>query len=71
MHVELYHTIEDLKRTFRREKNPKVSVRIQAVYLALMGKNALEVGIGFGLAWKASSLIDLEWVPKSRWSPAI
>ena len=42
MTIELYHTTEDLKRMFRKEKNPHLAVRIQAIYLGLMGKTAVE-----------------------------
>jgi len=43
MHVELYHTTTDLKRLFRKEKDPRTASRIRAVYLALMDKNAPEI----------------------------
>ena len=43
MYVELYHTTTDLKRLFRKEKDPRLASRIRAVYLALMDKNAPEV----------------------------
>ena len=43
MRVELYHTTADLKRLFRKEKDPRLASRIRAVYLALMDKNAPEI----------------------------
>lgn len=43
MHVELYHTTIELKKIFRKEKDPRRSVRIRAVYLALMGKSAPQI----------------------------
>jgi len=43
MGVELYHTTADLKRLFRKEKDPRLASRIRAVYLALMDKNAPEI----------------------------
>ena len=43
MHVELYHTTSELKKIFRREKDPRLAIRIRAVYLALMGKTALQI----------------------------
>ena len=42
MNIELYHTTEELKRMFRKEKDPRLAVRIQAIYLGLMGKTAVE-----------------------------
>jgi transposase len=43
MHVELYHTTTELKKIFRKEKDPRRVVRIRAVYLALMGKTAPQI----------------------------
>lgn len=43
MHVELYHTTNELKKIFRKEKDPRRAVRIRAVYLALMGKTAPQI----------------------------
>lgn len=43
MHVELYHTTSELKKIFRKEKDPRSAVRIRAVYLALMGKTAPQI----------------------------
>ena len=43
MHVELYHTTSELKKIFRKEKNPRRAVRMRAVYLAMMGKTAPQI----------------------------
>lgn len=43
MHVELYHTTTELKQLFRKGKDPRLAVRIRAVYLALMGKTAPQI----------------------------
>jgi transposase len=43
MHVELYHTTSELKKIFRKEKDPRRAVRIRAVYLALMGQTAPKI----------------------------
>jgi transposase len=50
MHVELYHTTGELKKFFRKEKNPRHAVRIRAVYLALMGKTAPQIAHVLGYA---------------------
>ena len=38
----LYHTTAELKLMFGKEKDQRLAVRIQAIYLALMGKTAVE-----------------------------
>ena len=43
MKVQLYHTIDELKKLFRKEKNSRSATRIRAVYLAMMGKSAPEI----------------------------
>lgn len=43
MKVELYHTTIELKRLFRKEKDPRLANRIRAVYLAMMNKSAPQV----------------------------
>ena len=43
MKVELYYTTDELKKMFRKERNPRVAVRIRAVYLALMDKTACQI----------------------------
>ena len=43
MHVELYHTTIELKKIFRKDKDPRRAVRIPAVYLALRGKTASQI----------------------------
>ena len=48
MRVELYHTSDELKRLFRKEKNALLSTRIRAVYLALLGKSAPEIAALLG-----------------------
>jgi len=48
MKVELYHTTEELKRLSRKEKNPRTSARIRAVYLAMMEKTAPEIATILG-----------------------
>ena len=48
MKVELYHTTEELKRIFRKEKNPRTAARIRAVHLAMMDKTAPEIATVLG-----------------------
>ena len=48
MKVELYHTSTELKQLFRKEKNPRTSARIRAVYLAMMDKTAPEIACLLG-----------------------
>ena len=48
MNVELYHTSKELKKLARQEKDPKQSVRIRAVYLALMDKTAEQIAEHLG-----------------------
>lgn len=48
MKVELYHTTKELKRLFRKEKNPRIAARIRAVYLAMMDKTAPEIATVLG-----------------------
>ena len=43
MHVELYHTTNELKKIFRKEKESRRAIRVRAVYLALMGKTAPQI----------------------------
>jgi len=44
MKVELYHTTSELKKLFRKEKNPRIAVHIRAVYPALMDKTTPQIG---------------------------
>lgn len=53
MKVELYHTTEELKRLFRKEKNPRTAARIRAVYLAMMEKTAPEIAAILGYTIRA------------------
>lgn len=48
MKVELYHTTEELKQLFRKERNPRIAARIRAVYLAMMNKTAPEIATILG-----------------------
>jgi transposase len=48
MKVELYHTTEELKQLFRKERNPRIAARIRAVYLAMMNKTAPEIATVLG-----------------------
>lgn len=48
MHVELYHTSRELKALARQQKDPRQAVRVRAVYLALMGKTAEQIGTALG-----------------------
>jgi transposase len=48
MKVELYHTTDELKGLFRKEKNPRMAARIRAVYLAQMDKTAPEIATVLG-----------------------
>lgn len=50
MQIELYHSSDELKRLFRKEKDPRVSNRIRAVYLGLMGKTAPEIATVLGFS---------------------
>jgi transposase len=50
--VELYHTTSELKKLFRKEQNPRLTARIRVVYLALMDKNAPEIGDLLGYSRK-------------------
>ena len=43
MNIELYHTTQELKELFRKEKDPRLATRIRAVYLGLMDKTAPEI----------------------------
>lgn len=43
MKIELYHTTDELKQLFRKEKDSRISTRIRAVYLGLMGKTAPQI----------------------------
>lgn len=53
MMIELYHTPSDLKTRFRKEKDPRLAVRIRAVYLGLMGKTAPEIAVLLGYSRRA------------------
>jgi len=53
MMIELYHTTSDLKTRFRKEKDPRLAVRIRAVYLGLMGKTAPEIAVLLGYSRRA------------------
>jgi len=44
MKVELYDTTSELKKLFRKEQNPRLATRIRAVYLAMMDKDAVQIG---------------------------
>jgi len=48
MNVKLYHTSQELKKLARQEKDPKIAVRIRAVYLALMDKTAEQIAENLG-----------------------
>ena len=48
MKIELYHTTDELKRLFRKEKDSRIATRIRAVYLGLMGKTAPEIATLLG-----------------------
>jgi len=48
MKVELYHTSKELKKLARQEKDPKIAVRIRAVYLALMEKTVEQIAENLG-----------------------
>ena len=50
MKVELYHTTSELKKLFRKEKNPRIAVRLRAVYLAMMDKTAPQIAELLGYA---------------------
>lgn len=43
MYIELYHATIELKKIFRKEKDPRRAARIRAVYLAQMGKTAPQI----------------------------
>ena len=48
MNIQLYHTSSELKQLFRKEKDALLSIRLRAVYLALMGKSAPEIAALLG-----------------------
>lgn len=48
MKIELYHTTEELKHLFRKEKDFRLAIRIRAVYLGLMGQSAPEIAMLLG-----------------------
>jgi transposase len=48
MKIELYHTTDELKQLFRKEKDARVATRLRAVYLALTGKTAPEIAVLLG-----------------------
>jgi transposase len=48
MHVELYHTTQELHRLSRQTKDAKLAARLRAVNLALQGKTAPEIGENMG-----------------------
>jgi len=48
MKIELYHTADELKQLFRKEKDARIAARIRAVYLGLMGKTAPEISTLLG-----------------------
>ena len=48
MKIELYHSTDELKQLFRKEKDSRLATRIRAVYLALMGKTAPEIATLLG-----------------------
>jgi len=48
MKIELYHTTDELKQLFRKEKDSRIATRIRAVYLGLMGKTAPEIAALLG-----------------------
>jgi len=50
MHVELYLTTTELKHAFRKKQDARLSTRIRAVYLALMGKTAPEIATLLGFS---------------------
>lgn len=43
MNIELYHTTSELKKLFRKQDDPRMAIRIRAVYLGLMGKTAPQI----------------------------
>jgi transposase len=50
MHVELYHCSSELKRLAREEKGSSLAARIRAVYLAVEGQGAVEIGMALGFS---------------------
>lgn len=48
MKIELYHTTSELKQLFRKESDPRLAIRIRAVYLGLMDKTAPEIATLLG-----------------------
>ncbi len=48
MKVELYHPTNELIKLSRKEPNPRIATRIRAIYLALMGKTACQIGYLLG-----------------------
>lgn len=58
MKIELYHTTDELKQLFRKEKDARIATRIRAVYLGLMGKSAPEIAKLLGFSRRTIQ----EWV---------
>jgi transposase len=50
MHVELYHCSSELKRLAREQKDSSIAARIRAVYLAVEGQGAVEIGAALGFS---------------------
>ena len=50
MKIELCHTTSELKQLFRKEKDPRLAIRIRAVYLGLMDKSAPEIAVLLGFS---------------------
>jgi len=53
MHVELYHCSSELKKLARRKKEPSIAARIRAVYLALEGRDAVQIAAVLGYSRRA------------------
>lgn len=48
MHIELYHTTEELRRLARQTKQAKLAVRLRAIYMAQLGNTAPQIAQSLG-----------------------
>lgn len=53
MHIELYYCSSELKRLAREEKDSSIAARIRAVYLALEGRDAMQIAAVLGYSCRA------------------
>jgi len=66
MKIELYRTASELKRLFRKEKDPRLASRIISVYLGLMDKTAPEIATLLGYSYVSSRPEHPKGDPQAR-----